>query len=175
VGILIVIGIAVVSYIVILKPQLSQTQHHIYALNEEIRGYPVEELSISIAYWKTTKQLHELGFWYDAKEGNVFVMFNFTIRNIANTEIDFYENNFFLKLMPIDRPLLVYNDYYAQAYTSWNYWAGDFLLSEPRQSLMPNQTTKGLLTYEILDGYEPIELVYPSRESPIFIVRIKAS
>ena len=174
IGILIIVGLIVAAFVFLYKPQLLQGPPS-YALGEEVRGYPIDELASSITYWKTTKKSSELGVagwpYSDAENGTSLVAFNITVRNIANTELNFFSNEVYLRLYVIEPPKLKYGNYYADAERApAGHWA-DICFDGPN-SLMPNQTTKGLLLYKILDGYQPTVLVYPNENSPNFIIAV---
>jgi hypothetical protein len=172
-GLLIVVGLIAVFFVFLYKPQLLLGPHA-YAMGEEIKSYPVDEMAISITYWKTTEQFHEIGFgWFDSENGTTLVLFNFTIRNIASKEISLWDYEFSAKLNSVEPPMLKYGNYYAsdKAAVGTGIWTQRLLIYEPTK-LMPNQSTKGLLIYKILDGYQPTQLVYPNGDSPQFIIKI---
>lgn len=159
VGIVLAILIVSAFSIIVLVPlMVNQLQPRYYTLGEEIKGLPTlgeEKVSITFTSCNVTNKFR----YHSPDKGNSLVVFNFTIRNTADIEI--YTLGIFF---PFDEPLLKYDGYYAQIET-FGYWEHNF-------SLMPNQTMSGWMYYEILEGYEPIELVYPNKESPEIIVKI---
>ncbi|MCW4003638.1 MAG: hypothetical protein NWE95_06985 [Candidatus Bathyarchaeota archaeon] len=172
-----VIVLAVIVLVVLYQQQFFQSVKT-YALGEQIKGYPIEELQTNIIYWKTTTQFHESGYWFDSEEGTTFVFFNFTIQNIANKEIDLWEHELYLKLNSVQPPKLKYGTYYADSdngISSTGTWSDHLLINDPVRAhgtMMPNQTAKGLLIYKILEGYQPTELVYPNEDSPKFVISV---
>jgi len=173
IGILIIAGLIVAAFVFLYKPQLLQGPHS-YALGDEIRVYPIDELASSITYWKTTENPWDLprGWLYSVENGTSLVAFNITVRNLANTEIQLASSEVYTRLYNIKPPKLKYGNYYADESTptSRAYW-GDFaLLGSP--SLMPNQTKQGLLVYKVLDGYQLTALTYPDENSPQFTITV---
>lgn len=150
-GALIFIGIAIVFYFFVLNPQPQN-----FAIGEEIKSFPTENVSLTLTSLNITKNFR--GYRPSYGSNNTLVVFNFTLRSIADTEIYTLEN------FPHEKMLLLkYDGYYAQ-YRTWSFW-------ETNLSLMPNQSIKGWMFYEILEGYEPNTLVYP-KESPEVFVKI---
>lgn len=140
----------------------------------EIKHYPLNELSFTVTDWTLTKEGHQHIFGVDSlepKNGNVYVIVNFTFRNIGDMEINILNNENFWKLAEITTPLLEYGDYYAQAYPR-NFCSGAGLYWYQPTDLMPNQTTQGGLLYEILEGYTPSSLLYPNKDSPTFVITL---
>lgn len=144
---------------------------HVYSMGEEIKGYPIGEMAISIIYWKTTEQFsYDTAYW--AENGTTFVLYNFTIRNLGNTELNLMEYDLRTRLDSVDPPMLKYGSYYASdsilTTMPWS-WKYRLFTGEP-STLMPNQSTMGFLIYRILDGYQPTQLTYPNGDSPQFII-----
>ena len=133
-----------------------------YQLNDEIKNFPIQKTSVTFTEWSTSKKLYGLyGLSYaTARSGNIFVVINYTVHNSADTELDLVDF-YWAKI-----PMLKYGDYYADAYHNfWNYEGSTMYL-------MPNQTLNGFICYEILEGYEPIELLFPNKDSPKVIIEL---
>lgn len=149
----IVAGLAFSYY----KDQLFPPSSTTYSLGEEIKGYPAEELATTFTQFRTT--------YPEDKPDRCIVYVDFTLRNIANREIDLWELEISSDLL-LNTPLLKYGDYYATYGTSINpkVWLIDGLKevsTEQEKSMMPNQSFQGALEYEIAKGYSPSALVYP--------------
>ena len=76
-----------------------------YSFGEEIRAFPIEQTAVIFTEWKITKTFHG----DDAGEGNVFVVINYTVRNIGDTELSLSE------FRSAQTPILKYGNYYAEA------------------------------------------------------------
>lgn len=146
-----------------------------YSVGQEIAGFPTMNVSIIFTSWTYTKSFCPRGvnYPYTPRENATFVAFNFTLRNIASTEIEIRSNLQYGTgadlLTPRIAPYLRYGAYYAEPRTDFparHYWG----LWEYKYSLLPNQSVKGYLLYEILEGYTAIELVYPNKEKPEIII-----
>jgi hypothetical protein len=143
-----------------------------YSLNQEITEFPTANTSITFTSWAYTPCF---GI-FEASENTNLLILNFTLQNIANTEIKTRSNLQYLTeaepFTPREAPLLKYGDYYAEAKPDFpyaHYWG----LLESKTNLLPNESAKGYLIYEILKGYAPTELVYPSKDSPQIIIRLQ--
>jgi len=129
-----------------------------YQLNDEIKNFPIQKTSVTFTEWSTTNKVIS-----SARSGNIYVVINFTVRNIADNELDIID--FVGILTGAKRPQLKYGDYYADAIMGWHV---EYLSSY----LMPNQSLTGFIYYEILEGYEPIELLFPNKDSPQVIIEL---
>ena len=143
-----------------------------YNLNQEITGFPTANTSITFTSWTYTSRFGIP----KASENTNLVILNFTLQNIANTEIKIRSDLQYLTetepFEPREAPLLKCGDYYATAKTELPY-AHYWTLWTPQTNLLPNESTKGYLIYEILKEHAPTELVYPSKDSPQIIVRLQ--
>jgi len=167
------IALAIVVTVVLLGiifiPSLITPHPRYYTLGEEMRGFPTEKVAITFTSWNVTKMFL---FGMASGENATLVVFNFTLRNIADNQVEVYPNLLHYEgepLRPRIPPLLKYGSYYADTHPVFAYYWG---LWESTLILLPNQSVKGFIYYEILEGYEPTELVYPSKESPEIIVKI---
>jgi len=142
-----------------------------YSFGEEIRAFPIEQTAVIFTEWKITNTFHG----DDAGEGSVFVVINYTVRNIGDTELSLSE------FRSAQTPILKYGNYYAEArhIPVWiplpspggeKLW---YLYDENLVSLMPNQSTRGFIYYKILEGYEPEKLLHPNKDSPTIIIDFK--
>lgn len=160
--------------IVILLPILKygNTGVQYYNLNEEIRGLPTENASMTFTSWNYTSSSNIFG----AVENSNVIVLNFTFRNIADKEIEIRSNLQYYagadSVTPREAPFLKYDDNYSEAINDVPY-ARYWRLWEPKTSLLPNESVKGYLVYTILEGYAPTELVYPSKDSPQIIVKLQ--
>lgn len=143
-----------------------------YNLNQEIGGLPTGNTSITFTSWTYTSSFNI----FDANENTNLIILNFTFQNIANKEIEIRPNLQYSteaeQFTPREAPLLKYGDYYSEAKTDFpysHYWG----LWESKANLLPNESVKGYLIYEILKGYTPTELVYPNKDAPQIIVKLQ--
>jgi len=159
-----VIGLAVVIPTILLviffAPSLLRMGVRRFSFNEEIKSCPIKKTSVTFTAWTTMKTFS----YHYAREGNIFVVINYTVRNIGDTELG-------TDFAFADTPILKYWNYYADAKIGIvTYWS--FHGTYPLE-LMPNQSlTNGYIYFEILEGYQPTELVFPSKESPQIIIKI---
>jgi len=139
-----------------------------YSFGEEIRGFPIEKTAVIFTEWKITKTFHD----DTAREGDVFVVINYTVRNIGNIELSLSD------FRSAQTPILKYGNYYAEArhIPVWiplpspggeRLW---YLYNANLVSLMPNQSANGFIYYEILEGYQPEKLLFPNKDSPSIII-----
>jgi hypothetical protein len=150
----------------------AKTEAQYYDLDQEIRGLPTENASITFTSWNYTSSSNIFG----AEENSNLIVLNFTFRNIADKEIDVRPNLQYYtgadSFTPREAPLLRYDDNYSEAINDIPY-ARYWRLWEPKTSLLPNESVKGYLVYAILEGYAPTELVYPSKDSPQIIIKLQ--
>jgi hypothetical protein len=171
--------IALVSLTIIFLPSILNPSNNpinptaqYYNLNQEIKGFPTVNTSITFTSWTYISSFSI----FEADENTNLVILNFTLQNIADNEIKTRSNLQYLTeaapFTPREAPLLKYGDYYAEAKTEIpyaNYWA----LWDFKATLLPKESAKGYLVYEISKGYTPTELVYPSKDSPQIIIRLQ--
>jgi hypothetical protein len=157
------------------SPSQNQEPH----LGTEIKNYPIDGLSFTVTDWTFTtveaidsaKILGLIGL-PEPQSGSVYVLVNFTLRNIGDMEINFQAYDTYYKLGAVTTPSLQYGNYYAQANPT-NFLTGyaGYYLGQSTD-LMPNQTTKCALVYEILEGYTPSRLLYPNKDSPTLVINL---
>jgi len=133
-----------------------------YSFGEEIQHFPIEETAVTFTAWEFKKEVN----FYEANEGCIFVVINFTVRNIAGKKLDAWNLRVFSES---DAPILTYDSYYAEAegVFQWNIYEYPSSLE-----LMPNQTLTGYIYYEILEGYQPQQLLYPNKDAPSIVIDI---
>jgi hypothetical protein len=182
IGLMIIIPVAVFG--IFLLPSIMQYLGHPisfneqhYGMNQEIRGFPTGNVSMTFTSWMYAKSFHGLDplMVLEPGENATLVVFNFTLRNIANNEIEIRSSLQYGEgadsFTPRPSPLLKYGGYYAQAKHDIPY-DQFYGLWEYKYTLLPNQSVKGYIVYEILEGYTPTELVYPSQESPQISIKV---
>jgi hypothetical protein len=167
--------IAVILLLIVILPPIlkyGSIGARYYNLNEEIRGFPTENASITFTLWNYTSDSSIFG----AVENSNLIVLNFTFRNIADKEIEIRPNLQYYtgadSFTPREAPFLKYDDNYSEATNDVPY-ARYWRLWEPKTSLLPNESVKGYLVYAILERYAPTELVYPSKDSPQIIVKLQ--
>lgn len=142
-------------------------------LGTEIKNYPLGGLSFTVTNW-TFATFDEIpnvigitGFLQLPQSGSIYVLVNFTLRNISDMEINFVN----VQAGTADAsPLLQYGNYYAQA--TPNSFSVLPVYNDQSTDLLPTQTTHGVLVYEILEGYTPSSLLYPNQNSPTFVINL---
>jgi hypothetical protein len=143
-------------------------------LGTEIKNYPLDDLFFTVtgwsyaASWLKLPNVAGLGYLLGPSSGSVYVVVNFTFRNIGTMEMNLETYDNFWKLADVKLPLLQYGSYYAEA-TPSSFDTYPFYWGQPK-SLMPNQTTNGAIVYQILEGYTPSKMVYPNKDSPTFVI-----
>ena len=171
--------IALVSLTIIFLPSILNPSNNpinptaqYYNLNQEIKEFPTVNTSITFTSWTYISSFSI----FEADENTNIVILNFTLQNIADNEIKTRSNLQYLTeaapFTPREAPLLKYGDYYSEAKTDFpysHYWG----LWESKANLLPNESVKGYLIYEILKGYTPTELVYPNKDAPQIIVKLQ--
>jgi len=135
-----------------------------YHFGEEIEHFPIEKTAVTFTAWEFKKEVYVS----KANEGCVFVVINFTVRNIYDTKLGFQT---LCDFHEAKAPILKYGNYYAGAEAllsyRWNFY--DPYVCE----LMPNQTLTGYIYYEILEGYQPQQLLYPNKDAPSIVINIE--
>lgn len=163
----VVISILAIACLVLLfvyvVPHLTNLGPKRFSFNEEIRNFPITKTAVTFTGWKFTKEL----VYGEASEGNVFVVINYTVRNIGDTKMDWRD---LYEFMTAKAPILQYGNYYAEAETFGVVW--HFYGLPISSELMPNQTIDGFLYYEILEGYQPKQLLFPNKDSPSIIIEM---
>jgi hypothetical protein len=146
-------------------------------LGTEIKNYPLNGLSFTVTSWwfATTAEAVPIvtgitGFLYGPSSGSVYVIINFTLQNIGNTEMNLLTDENFWNLASVAPPVLQYGNYYAGA-TPTSFSEPPVYLGQPTD-LMPNQITNCALVYQILQGYTPSRLLYPDQNSPTFVINL---
>jgi hypothetical protein len=177
---LIILGVVLViagAFLWLYAPALfSNFQNQKLHLGSEIKHYPLDGISFTVTNWTLVQEidLNVTGITgllpRTPKNGDVYVIVNFTFRNIGDAELAGSFDNFY-ELASVTSPLLNYGNYYAQAYPS-KFNVGNGLYWGQTIDLMPNQTANGALVYEILDGYTPSSLLYPNKDSPKFVINL---
>ena len=173
-----VVAIALISLAIAFLPSIlnlsgnssnSTTQY--YDLNQEIAGFPAVNTSMAFTSWTYTSS-----FIFEAGPNKNLVIVNFTLRNIADSEIETSTNLQYLpaadSFTPRDAPLLKYGGSYAKAETDFpysHYWG----LWATQNTLLLHESVAGYLVYKIPQENTPIELVFPNAESPKIIVRLQ--
>jgi len=153
------IAIPIILVIIFLALPLLRIGVRHFSLNEEIKNFPIQETSITfktLAFMKTFN-------YQNAHEGNIFVVINCTVRNIGDTELELVDFIF------ADTPILKYGEYYTNAKIG-RVWYWSFYGIYPIR-LMPNQSlSDGYIYFEILEGEQPKDLVFPKKDSPSIII-----
>jgi hypothetical protein len=171
-----VIVIVVILLTIVFLPSILKFGNNLtvqyYDLNQEIAEFPTGNTSITFTSWAYTSSF---GI-FEASENTNLIILNFTLRNIASNEIETRTSLQYLPaaepFTPREAPLLKYGDSYVQAKTDFPY-AHYWRLWKPQTTLLPNESIKGCLIYEILKENPPAELVYPNKESPQIIIRLQ--
>jgi ribosomal protein L37AE/L43A len=139
-------------------------------LGTEIMHYPLDTLSFAVTSWSYATTLYNVpdaGLSSALPSGSIYVVVNFTFRNIGDTETNLESD--YWSLQPVTVPLLQYGNYYATSPTFFSFLS---IYSNQPTDLMPNQTTNGALIYTILQGYTPSRLLYPNKDSPTFVINL---
>ena len=168
--IILVSSLVIICLILVFSSLLGHVKH--YSFGEEINGFPIEKTAVIFTEWKITKTFYD----DNAREGNVFVVINYTVRNIGDMELRLSD------FRSAPTPILKYGNYYAEARRTpvWiplpspegeRLW---YLYDENLVSLMPNQGADGFIYYEILEGYQPEKLLFPNKDSPSIIIDFKS-
>lgn len=144
----------VVFYLILFN---SAARH--YTFNEEIRGFPIAQISMTFTDWKVISMspaiATELSLAYNE---NDLVIVNCTFRNIGNTNFSVHSPDNLSS--SLGQTVLKYGNSSYAALT----------LTEIGTPLMTNQTSTGWLCYEITNGTQPTQLLFPSKDSPSIIV-----
>ncbi len=170
------IMIAVILLAIVFLPSLPKLGNNpavqYYDLNQEIEEFPTGNTSITFTSWAYTSTF---GI-FEANENTNLIILNFTLRNIANNEIETRTNLQYLPaaepFTPRAAPLLKYGASYAQAKIDlpyayyWGLWTA-------QTTILPNESVKGYVIYEILKDSTPTELVYPNVDSPQIVIRLQ--
>lgn len=160
----IIIGLVVVVLIVIgvvfFYPQLSKLTTKHYTFNEEIKGFPIGETSVTFTGWRIVNG-SSMGFQEDT---NVVIV-TFEVRNIGDTTLNTVD------FVSATAPILKYgNGYFADPLLLGSAWGWTFSQYIPMQ-LLPNQSlTNGFIEFEIISGTQPTQLVFPNKESPSIVI-----
>jgi hypothetical protein len=168
--------ILIVTLVVILLPPSLTSDNNptaqYYNLNQEITAFPTTNTSITFTSWTYTSRFDI----FEASESTNIIILNFTLKNIANNEIKIRPNlqysNDTAPFTPREAPLLKYGDDYAEAKTEIPY-AHYWRLWKTQTNLISNESINGCLLYEIPKEHTPTELVYPNKDSPKIIIRLK--
>jgi hypothetical protein len=153
-----------ILYIPSLLTRVSMRQ---YSFGQEIKGFPIDKTAVTFTAWTTIKRFDATA--NTAREGNTFVVINYTVRNIGDMELDIIDFAF------SGAPILKFGNYYADPIitVTSTYWGFYFDAQYSSHYLMPNQSqTNGFIYHEILEGQLPVELVYPNKESPQITIKI---
>jgi hypothetical protein len=142
-----------------------------YRIGSEIGWYPVAELNLAFTSWNMTKQFHESGLMIEAENGSSLAVFRFTLKNAINKTVSLQDYEFLARLNSAYLPTMHYRGAYEngsyyyyeteEKIKGTNNWLGTLFPEEPFLSskvLEANQTARGVLVYQILDGLQPTSL-----------------
>jgi hypothetical protein len=170
-----------------------------YRFGQEIRNFPIEKASITFTAWTATKAFDEAKHWgnISAPQSYVFIIVNYTVRNIGDTEFEIA--NFSLAKTPllkygnyyasceIARSLIVGSDYSIDLRgitTYWSFYQTYGIMDKGSMWEMPTPVfvgpsigsnvtlSNGFIYFQIPEGCQPAELVFPSKDSQQTIIKI---
>lgn len=172
-----------------------------YKIGEEIKSFPVDELSITFVNYTTAKSVTDVPNIQEASPDNKYVIFTVTIKNLANHELyfnrkdDFNDrltyakvNSFILKYgeMEYEKYPIIVNYIervptnifggFEPKFISLDWGMGITMTNAPEiTSIAPNQILTGKLYYIIGEYYNPNELVCRfSLEKTLFIIDLNS-
>jgi hypothetical protein len=153
-----------------------------YRIGDEIKGFPVDELSITVLNWSTTTTVKRMG---PPGLDSEYVVIPVIVHNLANHTLYFNRNDDFndeLTRAMSKQLFLVYGEKNYEvtsgfsSFTSWGSLSVGWGLNQANpaeaSSLAANQSATGFLCFDMSSYYTPKELVCSNgpNTQPIFIV-----
>ena len=176
--IVVIVSLVVIIGVVLSYPNLLKLASSDYSFGEELKGFPIEQTSVTFTDWKIIKASEDYS-WQALHGNNDLVVVNYTVRNIGDTKLQTID------FQSATAPILKYgNSYYADpvtllTITGWNFYVTSMWDdTNPKliypSSLMPNQeATNGYIQFEVIHGTQPIQLVFHNKNSPSLVVNFE--
>jgi hypothetical protein len=195
--------VIIISFVIYWQSLKGPLFHTTYKIGDEIKGFPVSEMSFTVCNMTTSKtvNLPSSMYMFPLGEENHYVILTMAIRNLADHELffnrsdpfmgEFWEKtatNYFFLTIGTENHEVEANRVSISAYNSQDaqkslnsYTHGWGLIMEPTplvKYLSPNQTVYGKIYCTISDYASVNELVwrevgYPQK-NPIFTVDLKS-
>jgi hypothetical protein len=174
--------------------------HSTYSTGYEIKGIPVDELSITIGDYSTAKSVN-MPNTVQQSEDYKYIIFPITVKNLASHTLYFDRQDDFtdrVNLAKASSFILTYGEKNYEAYAQNNYymvsvpsstlyggselkvrslnWGWGITMSNAEEitSLAPNQSISGILYFVIGQYYNPNQLIFGSTIKPIFSINLNS-
>jgi hypothetical protein len=152
-------------------------------LGDEIKGFPIEEMSLTVWSWTTAFMVNVPGI-AQPLQYQEYIILNVSLRNIASHEVHFGVNDNFNQELQEARTknLFLKATYQAPRYGTMTLivhaetnaldigWG--ITPTQKLSSLMPNQSAYGSIYFIMHQGYNPESLICNNTNSELFTVAL---